>query len=185
MDLAKQYDVSRITSKRALEELKQSGLAYSIRGSGTYVAKLSHRQEADISERKSLYKQVVSMVIPFRSADGGIVDTLTGVTNVLRAAGYMVDINCLPNREGDIRKGLMQICERARRADLLPQLRQRKPRFAEYALHGKVPAGHHRQAHRRAAAVLRRVRQPKGHEGRCGIPALAGTQKIAFVTDKK
>lgn len=112
MDLAKQYDVSRITSKRALEELKQSGLAYSIRGSGTYVAKLSHRQEADISERKSLYKQVVSMVIPFRSADGGIVDTLTGVTNVLRAAGYMVDINCLPNREGDIRKGLMQICER-------------------------------------------------------------------------
>ena len=35
MDLAKQYDVSRITSKRALEELKQSGLAYSIRGSGT------------------------------------------------------------------------------------------------------------------------------------------------------
>ena len=39
MDLAKQYDVSRITSKRALEELKQSGLAYSIRGmvmSSTY-----------------------------------------------------------------------------------------------------------------------------------------------------
>ena len=40
------------------------------------------------------------MVIPFRSADGGIVDTLTGVTNVLRAAGYMVDINCLPTGKG-------------------------------------------------------------------------------------
>ena len=38
MELAKKFNVSRITSKRALEDLRVEGLIYRVRGSGSFVS---------------------------------------------------------------------------------------------------------------------------------------------------
>ncbi|NUR96182.1 MAG: GntR family transcriptional regulator, partial [Kribbellaceae bacterium] len=39
MELAAQFDVSRITSKRALEVLREAGLVERVRGKGTFVVR--------------------------------------------------------------------------------------------------------------------------------------------------
>lgn len=113
MELAKQFQVSRITSKRALEELKNSGLVYSIRGSGTYVSNaLVPRKLTGLIDQRELYQQVVSLVIPFNYSAGGIMDTITGASEILKAAGYMVDVTCITKKDSDARDYLMQLYER-------------------------------------------------------------------------
>ncbi len=71
--LAKEFDVSRMTMKKALDILAMEGLIYRQRGSGTFVMKtaLLNKQDAAVNEYEGLTKQlsehkVTSKVIEFK-----------------------------------------------------------------------------------------------------------------------
>lgn len=46
-ELSEQYQVSRITSKRALTELEQNQLIYRVQGSGSFVRELKEKKRLD------------------------------------------------------------------------------------------------------------------------------------------
>ncbi|WP_125604950.1 GntR family transcriptional regulator [Lapidilactobacillus bayanensis] len=72
-ELAKTYHVSRITSKRALQELANIGLVERRQGSGTFIRSGFKRHQRT---------NQVLLVIPFDEA--GLGDYLTGIKSVLR-----------------------------------------------------------------------------------------------------
>ncbi|QAR34624.1 GntR family transcriptional regulator [Latilactobacillus curvatus] len=72
-ELAQTYQVSRITSKRALQELTDSGLVERIQGRGTFV-----RKTLTVRPRTNQ----ILLVIPF-SAETGLGDYITGIKEVL------------------------------------------------------------------------------------------------------
>lgn len=109
MELADQFKVSRITSKRALENLKNEGLVYRVRGSGSYVAEHTVQKEKETLSEVSLYQKVISVVIPFGDSLGGIMDTITGISDVLSKEGYIMDIRCTSGSAEDEQKVLRQL----------------------------------------------------------------------------
>ena len=94
-ELSEQFDVSRITSKRALEELSKEGLIYRIQGSGSFVTPREERNELRIDNKRSLSAQqkIISMVIPFKSSMGRIIDAISGATDFLNARGYYLGVH--------------------------------------------------------------------------------------------
>lgn len=93
MELAQEFGVSRITSKRALEELRMDGLIYRVRGRGSFVAESSRQEAAAKQAAAGLdYSKVVALVIPFGSANGGIMETIKGASAVMEEKGYLLDI---------------------------------------------------------------------------------------------
>lgn len=63
LELSEKYDVSRITSKRALMELETEGLIYRVRGKGSFVKK---RQEVAQQEKNN----TLLFVMPFAQNEG-------------------------------------------------------------------------------------------------------------------
>ncbi|MCH4171097.1 MAG: GntR family transcriptional regulator [Lactobacillus sp.] len=81
-ELAKQYQVSRITSKRALNDLEQAGLIYRKQGSGSFVAE----QQPDAARTTAmLAKPLIYCVLP--DSDSALNNTL--VTQLLLAFGTL------------------------------------------------------------------------------------------------
>ena len=104
MELAEQFNVSRITSKRALEELSRNNLIYRIRGSGSFVASRPEKFESvelenlsQSSESNSSYCQgqqkIVSIVLPFKVSLGGLMDVIRGATDFLNVKGYYLTVH--------------------------------------------------------------------------------------------
>ncbi|WP_318767568.1 GntR family transcriptional regulator [Lactiplantibacillus carotarum] len=77
LQLAKDYNVSRITSKRALTELESNGLIYRQQGSGSFVQP---------NNRPTPNKQLL-FVLPFPS-DAGLGDYATGVSTTATTHNY-------------------------------------------------------------------------------------------------
>jgi GntR family transcriptional regulator, arabinose operon transcriptional repressor len=94
IELAEQFGVSRITSKRALIELEREGLIYRRRGSGSFVKKrdetrrLSEEQPAAASNSN----RIVSMIIPY-VASNNILGYIPGVSGYLESKGYYLSIH--------------------------------------------------------------------------------------------
>lgn len=88
-ELAEKYDVSRITSKRALEELEHAGLIYRVRGSGSFVA---DRISGEIG-KKAPTLNVIALLLPFGSSKGGGVDLIHGIENVAQKNDYYLSIH--------------------------------------------------------------------------------------------
>ncbi len=81
-ELAQQYQVSRITSKRALQELADIGLVQRRQGSGTFVRRgLRLRPKT---------KQIL-LVIPF-APESGLGDYITGIKSVLTPQGQELTV---------------------------------------------------------------------------------------------
>lgn len=87
--LAAQYNVSRITAKRVLEELAREGLIYRVRGSGSYVSKRKELQ-SDTASRSGT--SVYGLILPFESSLGGAIDIIRGASDYLHQAGALISV---------------------------------------------------------------------------------------------
>lgn len=87
LELAEQYKVSRITSKRAMEELEREGLILRKRGVGSIVKPLSER----MAQTTGL---VMAMVIPFKFAEGWVLEYVRGASDYLKARQCFLSIRC-------------------------------------------------------------------------------------------
>ena len=88
-ELAKQFNVSRITAQKALDELQNDGLIYRVRGKGSFVsgsAKLkSHKPDQSL--------KVIALVIPFGSSFGRSLDLIQGLSGILSKQGYYLTVH--------------------------------------------------------------------------------------------
>ncbi|MGU3566452.1 GntR family transcriptional regulator [Paenibacillus sp. D51F] len=88
VDLADQYGVSRITSKRALIELEREGLIYRKRGSGSYVK----QQEGPASYAGiQSSSPIIAMVLPYMATNE--LAYIKGASDCLDAKGYFLSIH--------------------------------------------------------------------------------------------
>lgn len=100
-ELSLMFNVSRITSKRALDELENEKLIYRTRGKGSYVSPMSHS--------KNDKSKVIAIVIPFEDSNGKLVESIRGVLDVLNRKGYFLTINRtepVPEKERELLKAL-------------------------------------------------------------------------------
>lgn len=94
IELASQYGVSRITSKRALEELKLLGLVHRKRGSGTFVTSQENmvlNKELDITNMGD-DKKIIPIILPFDTSDSGFAQTVRGASEILDENGYYISV---------------------------------------------------------------------------------------------
>lgn len=107
VDLAKQFDVSRITSKRALEELRIQGYIYRIQGSGSFVASLeknsSNSSEASDDSRR------IAILLPFDQSMGGIINVINDASEVFNKYNYYITIHTFQNNAESERELLTQL----------------------------------------------------------------------------
>lgn len=93
-ELSQLFQVSRITTKRALEELERSGYIYRKRGSGSYVKEREGIGEAGTTARAERIstKQIISMIFPY-TMDNGYAGFLKGVSDQLEAKGLYLSVH--------------------------------------------------------------------------------------------
>lgn len=89
--LSEQYNVSRITAKRAITDLEQKGILYRKRGVGSFVAKnaLSNLNRPPIHTTES---KIVSFLLPFDITKGNMFHTIEVVNNTVSSNGYFMSI---------------------------------------------------------------------------------------------
>lgn len=113
MELAQMFGVSRITSKRALEELRSDGMIYRVKGRGSFVADLQQLQGALGKTNRGLdYRNVIAFVIPFACSNGGIINTIKGASRIASEKGYILDIKYSNNDLDEERELLENLYEK-------------------------------------------------------------------------
>lgn len=85
--LSEQYEVSRITAKRAIEDLEQQGILYRKRGVGSFVSQKIPPVSSSASETDSKSK-MVSLLLPFATTQGNISETIGSLSAALAEKGY-------------------------------------------------------------------------------------------------
>ncbi len=90
MELAAHYGVSRITSKRALEELKRLGLVYRVRGSGTFVSEESPQDRAPTNGNGS---SMIAIILPFDVSNGSFALSVRGVAETVESSGFYLSVH--------------------------------------------------------------------------------------------
>lgn len=96
-ELSEKYQVSRITSKRALTELEQEGLIYRIRGKGSFVKSLVSKKASPTATRRLLF------ILPFVT-DFSVGNFHEGLNPVVAESQYevmTVDMDFLANKTAD------------------------------------------------------------------------------------
>ncbi|CAH8769364.1 GntR family transcriptional regulator [Paenibacillus dendritiformis] len=104
MELADQFGVSRITSKRALLELERSGYIYRKRGSGSFVKERAEDKEALLSGKSGSPQRIISMILPYMAANGHL-NYIRGATEYLESKEYYLSIHCTdwnPEKEKEL-----------------------------------------------------------------------------------
>ena len=86
--LSDQYHVSRITAKRAIEDLEQQGILYRKRGVGSFVSRsLSPDSKATDTPK------MISLLLPFATTQGNISEAIGSLSAVLAECGYFLSIH--------------------------------------------------------------------------------------------
>lgn len=86
--LSDQYHVSRITAKRAIEDLEQQGILYRKRGVGSFVSRsLSPDSKAADTPK------MISLLLPFATTQGNISEAIGSLSAVLAECGYFLSIH--------------------------------------------------------------------------------------------
>lgn len=75
IEMCRKYNISRITVKRALDELEREGLINKVKGSGSFVAK------SPGPNRVSGQKNVFGLLLPFPSGLGRGIDLISGASS--------------------------------------------------------------------------------------------------------
>lgn len=87
-ELSSAFGVSRITTRRALEELEREGLIYRIKGSGSFVKPRSRGLEG----REEGTGKMISLILPSED-DRGTMGYIRGASDWLNANGYYLSIH--------------------------------------------------------------------------------------------
>lgn len=90
-ELMKDFNVSRITAKKALEELKNMGLIYRKKGHGSFLS--------STIDKEFIKQKVVSMIIPYENSTGRFIDYIRGAGDYLYKKGYFLSVNCTDGDE--------------------------------------------------------------------------------------
>ncbi|MHA0855544.1 GntR family transcriptional regulator [Paenibacillus sp. CMAA1364] len=85
-EISKQYNVSRITSKRALTELENSNLIYRVQGKGSFVNSIHISNRSSVHTRKEIL-----LILPF-SHNPGLGDYEKGINEYLKNSDYTLNI---------------------------------------------------------------------------------------------
>lgn len=95
MKLAEMFNVSRITSKKALEELEKENLIYRRRGSGSFVSngKKSSEIPKETIKNNLVKPKVIAFILPFDSTSGRLIDTIKGAAEILESRQYYLTLN--------------------------------------------------------------------------------------------
>jgi GntR family transcriptional regulator, arabinose operon transcriptional repressor len=113
-ELAEQFNVSRITSKKALERLYQDGLIDRIRGKGSFVADAAHPQETGKPLNRSnvpIISRLIGVIIPDYSDSYGL-RLVQAIEEQSAKEGYHIIIKRsygLQDREEDAIRSLVQL----------------------------------------------------------------------------
>ncbi len=87
--LSLQYNVSRITAKRAITDLEHQGILYRKRGVGSFVVRDAETKKA-IAASPPQVSNSFTFILPFDVAKGGLIDTITEVSANLNKFGYFM-----------------------------------------------------------------------------------------------
>ena len=89
-ELERQYAVSNITVRRALNELGQRGLIVRIKGKGSFVSE--GLPAADTAVQGVANSRVISLIVPFDSSTGSAMHIIRGLTECINGSGFMVNV---------------------------------------------------------------------------------------------
>lgn len=87
-ELSSRFGVSRITTRRALDELERDGYIYRIKGSGSFVKPRNRGQE----NRAEGTGKMISLILPSED-DRGTMGYIRGASDWLNANGYYLSIH--------------------------------------------------------------------------------------------
>lgn len=90
--LSEQYQVSRITAKRAITDLENLGVLIRKRGVGSFVARNAMNNLNRTSSFSTKVSKMVSFLLPFDITKGGMFQTVEVINNALNANGYIMSI---------------------------------------------------------------------------------------------
>lgn len=85
-EISKQYNVSRITSKRALSELENANLIYRVQGKGSFV-----NSTIDFNHSSSKTNKEILLILPFAD-NPGLGDYTKGINEYLSTTDYTLNI---------------------------------------------------------------------------------------------
>ncbi|MBJ6364299.1 GntR family transcriptional regulator [Paenibacillus sp. GCM10012307] len=97
--LSEQYGVSRITSKRAIDDLEKEGILYRKRGVGSFVrrepgpALEDQKAELDPALPEAVEGITIPLVLPFAVTLGGMMRTVEAAARELASHGYHLAIH--------------------------------------------------------------------------------------------
>lgn len=95
-ELSSLYSVSRITTRRALEELEREGYIYRIQGSGSFVKRAEAAPErqtpAPLSFAEVEPGPIISMILPHLD-EGAMVGYIRGASDYLNRLGYHLSVH--------------------------------------------------------------------------------------------
>lgn len=103
--LSEQYNVSRITAKRAIEELERAGLLYRKRGVGSLVARRETSGKLHVPSPSGGRKatRTIALMIPFSITKGGIFRAIEVATDLLSASGCYLTLHVYePNDKSEL-----------------------------------------------------------------------------------
>ncbi len=86
--LSEQYEVSRITAKRAIEDLEKQGILYRKRGVGSFVSR-NLPADGDSSDTPKM----ISLLVPFATTQGNISEAIGSLSAMLAERGYFLSIH--------------------------------------------------------------------------------------------
>lgn len=119
--ITKDYNVSRITAIRALDELEKLGVIYRKRGSGSFVAKngieiLNTAKEEKKAAAEAVYTRqskeaaLIALVLPFDIKFGGMLSCFEGINDLLNKGNCFIRIyntNRRAEEEAEVLKKLL------------------------------------------------------------------------------
>lgn len=88
LEIEKKYNVSNITVRRALNELENDGIIYRIKGKGSFVKKQIIKPAVKASKQSQIHN-VISLIMPFDSTEGGGVNLIRGVSEYLNSNDFI------------------------------------------------------------------------------------------------
>ncbi|MBB6670750.1 GntR family transcriptional regulator [Cohnella nanjingensis] len=91
-ELAERFEVSRITSRRALEELRHQGLIYRKRGGGSFVSPKRAASKAAHAAEATDRPEMIALVLPCEATVGKLSDYIQGANNYLENKNYFLTV---------------------------------------------------------------------------------------------
>ncbi len=91
--LCDDYDVSRITAKRAITELEHRGVLFRKRGAGSFVVRNAANNLDTASPVTVTDSKTIAFLLPFDISKGGVFVAVEAVNHVLNEKGYFLSIH--------------------------------------------------------------------------------------------